>query len=324
MSVLKVHLTYWCTAQCDHCRFACSRQPGPAIDYDLLMACVDTLKKRNNLELVVLMGGEPSLFSDLTHRLTADITTLGIAVRVETNASWATSDQAARRFLEPLYTHHASLMFSLDTWHAPHVPRGRVTRAVLVSEALGGDYVLEVAYLDFPRCEHERDRHTNRLLAGLEQQLGKRPKMYQGTILFNGRAAEKLAHLVAPGRGIPTAICDQVPWWSNGHLKTLELLELDPEGYLSKGCGIAIANIRETPVETILADYDATRHPIFSTLLSAGPLGLAREAEALGYRFKTDYADKCQLCQEAREVLVSRYPTYLVPAQHYTKTPSAD
>jgi hypothetical protein len=100
----------------------------------------------------------------------------------------------------------------------------------------------------------------------------------------------------------------------------LELLELDPDGYLSKGCGIAIANIRQTPVGTVLAAYDAARHPIFSTLLESGPLGLAREAEAFGYVLKTDYADKCHLCQEARQVLLSKYPAYLVPEQHYRKS----
>ena len=45
--------------------------------------------------------------------------------------------------------------------------------------------------------------------------------------------------------------------------------------------------------------------------------GLAREAQAYGYVLKTDYADKCHLCQEAREYLRGKYPDYLVPEQHY-------
>jgi hypothetical protein len=284
-----------------------------------MMECVDALKRLNHLELVVLMGGEPGLFPELTHRLTAAITAMSVAVRVETNASWATDDEAARRFLEPLYAQAASVMFSLDAWHEPFVPPERVARAAQISEALGGQYCLESAYLDFPSCEHERDKRTNALLADLERQVGKRPKVYQGTILFNGRASERLAPLVASGRGIPSEVCDQVPWWYNGQLGTLELLELDPDGYLSKGCGIAIANIRQTPVSTVLATYDATQHPIFSTLLETGPLGLAREAQAFGYVLKADYADKCHLCQEARQVLLSKYPAYLVPEQHYRK-----
>jgi hypothetical protein len=281
------------------------------------MECVDALRRLNDLELVVLMGGEPGLFPELTHRLTAAIAAMGVAVRVETNAFWATDDEAARRFLEPLYEQEASVMFSLDAWHEPFVPSERVARAVRVSEALGGQYNLEMSYLDFPSCEHERDKRSNALLADLERQVGERPRVYQGTVLFNGRAAERLAQFVAPGRGIPTEICGQVPWWHDGHLKTLDLLILDPNGYLSKGCGIAIADIRQTSVDTVLASYDPTQHPIFSTLLESGPLGLAREAETLGYELKTDYADKCHLCQEAREALLSKYPAFLVPEQHY-------
>jgi hypothetical protein len=72
-------------------------------------------------------------------------------------------------------------------------------------------------------------------------------------------------------------------------------------------------------VDAVLAAYDAAQHPIFSTLLTSGPLGLAREAQALGYVLKADYADKCHLCQEARQVLRPKYPQYLVPEQHYTQ-----
>ncbi len=319
MTALKVHLTYECSAQCNHCRFRCTRQPGPAVDYDLLMECVTALREINHLDMVVLMGGEPGLVPDLTHRLAASIAALGIAVRVETNASWAMDDESARRFLEPLYAVGASVMFSLDTWHEPYVPPERVTRAALISEALAGSYCLESAYLDYASREYARDQHTDQLLADLEHQLGKMPRVYRGTILYNGRASERLSGLVSAGRGVPTEICDQVPWWSNSQLKTLDLLELDPDGYLSKGCGIAFANIRQTPVADILANYDASRHPIFSTLLESGPLGLAREAEAYGYVLKTDYADKCHLCQEAREYLREKYPGYLVPDQHYKK-----
>jgi hypothetical protein len=322
MSTLKVHLTYGCTAQCDHCRFRCSRRPGSVIDHDLVIECVDALKSLNHLEWVVLMGGEPGLFPELTHRLAAEIRAMGLAVRVETNASWATDDEAARRFLEPLYAQGATVMYSLDAWHERLVPPERVARAARMSELLGGQYCLESAYLDFASPGHERDQRTNALLADFERQVGERPKIYQGTILYNGRASERLAPLVAVGRGVPSQVCDRVPWWYHGQLETTELLILDPDGYLSKGCGIAIANLRQTSIDAVLAAYDATQHPIFSTLLTSGPLGLAREAQALGYVLKADYADRCHLCQEARQVLLPKYPDYLVPEQHYRQEDS--
>lgn len=318
MSVLKVHLTYSCTAQCDHCRFRCTREPGPAIDAELLMNCVGELQRLNDLNLVVLMGGEPGLVSDLTHDLAKRIAALGIGVRVETNASWAASDEAARRFLAPLQAVQTQIMYSLDAWHEPYVDPERVYRAVRISEEMGADYLIESPYLDFEGRDNVYDRRTDALLREVERRLGKTPVIYRGPILFNARAADRLAPL-ARQHGVPTDICDQVPWWSNGHLRTLELLELDPDGYLSKGCGIAIASLHEQTVEEILSQYDADQHPVFLTLLTSGPLGLAREAQEYGYVLKDSYADRCQLCQEAREYLLEKYPRYLTPAQHYRK-----
>lgn len=281
------------------------------------MSCSSELQRLNGLDMVVLMGGEPGLAAGLTHRLAASLRQMGLNVRVETNASWATSDGKAREFLAPLYAAGASVMFSLDAWHEPFVPPERVVRAARISEALGGQYYVESAYLDVSQRNQAQDQRTDALLAVLEAAVSQPPKVFRGTILYNGRAAKKLAPLVSAGRGVPDAICDQVPWWYHSHLATLDLLELDPDGYLSKGCGIAIANLHKTSVAQLMKEYDAARHPIFARLMESGPLGLAREAEEFGYVLKEDYADMCQLCQEAREFLRQRYPEYLVPDQHY-------
>ena len=128
-----------------------------------------------------------------------------------------------------------------------------------------------------------------------------------------------MAKKVADGRGVPKDICDNAPWWLDGEFETLKLLILDPDGYLSKGCGIAIGNIKDESVQSVLKSFDAKKHPIFSTLIKAGPVGLAKEAATLGYVMKKDYADKCHLCQEVREFLreKNKYSEYLAPEQHY-------
>jgi hypothetical protein len=68
----------------------------------------------------------------------------------------------------------------------------------------------------------------------------------------------------------------------------------------------------------MLEQYDAKTHPIFSVLLREGPLGLARMAERCGYVIKRNYADKCHLCHEARQVLKPYYDEVLQPDQHYS------
>jgi hypothetical protein len=208
-------------------------------------------------------------------------------------------------------------MFSLDAFHAPFVPAERVESAIRVSETLGGAYNLEIAYLNLAERKHPLDKQTDALYSELVARLGFEPKAYRGNVFFNGRSTKRLANLVAEGRGVPDERCLAVPWWYDGELDTLDLLILDAEGYLSKGCGISIGNVNGTSVAEILESYDAHRHPIFSTLLTEGPLGLAQEAVELGYVLKQDYADRCHLCQEARQVLRARYPEHLQPDQHY-------
>ncbi len=326
MSVLKIHMTYQCTAECNHCRFRCSSLPTPVIDFDIAMDAVQTLEKYHDLQLVVLMGGEPSLFPKLAHELTAAIRRLGLGVRVETNASWATTEERAHRFLEPLYTSGASVMFSLDSFHEPYVPLSSVECAVRASDRLGGAYCLEMAYLSSDRAD-PRDVRSDQLLEELERRLGRSPVcdgIYKGVLLFNGRAADTLAEKAAAGRGVPTETCESAPWWHNGSLHSLELLMLDADGFLSKGCGIAIGNLTQTSTKNVLESYNAEKHLVFSVLIESGPLGLARRAEAPGYRLKDNYADKCHLCQEAREVLRSKYPQYLQPDQHYRQSATRD
>ena len=319
MSVLKIHLSYQCTAQCAHCRFGCDPLPKPVINADLALMCVQELRRLNDLQLVVLMGGEPGLFPELTHCLAGKVSELGLDVRVETNAFWAASDQAAVGFLAPLFEVGASVMYSLDAFHEPYVSPANVERAIRASDALGGRYNVEMPYLDHTSHHDLLDQRTDTVLRELERRLGRTPccAIYQGNVFFAGRAASRLAPRVASGRGVPNVVCDSVPWWANGHLETLDLLILDAEGYLSKGCGIAIGNVHQKPIMSIVKSYDAHEHPIFATLLESGPLGLAREATELGYLLKSDYADRCHLCQEARQTLRARYPEYLVPAQHY-------
>lgn len=314
MSVLKVHLTYQCSAECNHCRFSCTRKPGSAIDYDLVLQTVKDLKETNSLELVVLMGGEPGLYPELTHRLAEVISRMGLRVRIETNAFWATSEERAHYFLKPLFTTGASVMYSLDSFHESFIPIENIENAIRVSDRLDGKYSLEIEYIQSPESNYHEDARTVRLLSNLEKRIGRSPlcEMYQGKILYTGRAADKLAGKVCQEQGIPKQICGKVPWWNNGNLDTLDLLILDPKGYLSKGCGILIENVKNINTKDFIKGYDVNKHPIFKTLITSGPFGLAKEAEKLGYTIKEDYADKCHLCYEVRQVLKDKYPQYLL------------
>lgn len=321
MSTLKIHLSYQCSAHCDHCHLRAGRKPSPSIEYETAITTIRQLQEHNDLNHVILLGGEPGLFRELTHHLVDAIHGLSLEMRVETNASWATDDEKAMSFLKPLCAAEAEVMLSVDAFHEPFVSLACVERAMRVLDQLKGKYVVEVPYLDFPAARHPMDVRTDELLAELERRLGRAPcaRLFKGPVFFKGRAAHLLAPLVAHGRGVPKDACDTVPWWSNGSQRTLHLLGLDPDGYLSKECGIVIGNVRTQSIEELIRTFDADRHPVLSTLIRHGPLGLAREAAACGYVLKHAYADKCHLCQEAREALQAKYPDYLVPRVHYSE-----
>jgi hypothetical protein len=316
---LKIHVTYQCTAQCDHCHLRAGRTTAPAIDGDLAMRVIRDLRRLNGLSQMVLLGGEPGLFPELVHRLCGESAAMGIWTRVETNTSWAVSEEAAMKFFEPLAAIRTQIMMSVDAFHDPFIPVSRVACAIKVIEKLGNPYSIEVPYMEPAKKTHPLDVRTDELLAELTRLLGHEPtgRMARGRVYFKGRGAHKLAPLVCGGRGVPAGVCNRVPWWTDGQQNTTQLFGLDPDGYLSKECGIAIGNVKERTVEEIFSTFDAERHPILSKLIHAGPLGLAQEAKELGYTLKKDYADKCHLCQEAREVLRARYPQYLTPAQQY-------
>ena len=346
MSVLKIHTTYRCTSTCAHCHLQAGRErPEKSISYERTLAAIQELQRLNNLELVVFLGGEPGLYPELLHRLAAGIHNLGVGLRIETNASWAVNHDAAVNFLAPLVAANTQVMFSIDGFHEPFVDPARVVEAIGVMVELGGAWNIEIPYLDFATQDNPHDRRTLQLrdeaLKAIEQKTGvvlkpeivafeagqfsarlfSQPNAYlvEGRVYFKGRAAHTLAPLAAKGRGVPAEVCDTVPWWSNGSQSTTELLALDPDGYISKECGIVFGNIEQQSIADILNGFNASQHPILSTLINEGPLGLAHAARELGYVMKTDYADKCHLCQEAREVLRVKYPEYLAPAQQYTE-----
>jgi hypothetical protein len=279
------------------------------------MEAVRVLREKNNLHLVVLLGGEPGLHRDMLVRLTSEIRKLDIGVRIETNAFWAKNLNAARDFLEPLFSLGASLMFSLDSFHEPFISLDNIEWAVRASDELSGRYMLETEYLQGHGSACPADARTARMIRELEKRLGRSPccgSMFEGNILFNGRAAEKLVSKIPlAGRGVPKEKCENVPWWGDSWFDTLTLLYLYENGLISKGCGIALGNMEREPLEKIIREFDAQKHPVFSVLMSEGPFGLAKIAERSGYKIKEDYADKCHLCCEARAALKNIYPQYI-------------
>lgn len=318
MKTLKINLLYSCTAKCSHCRFSCTNEGEPELpDFETPYLAAKQLKESFGLDIAVVLGGEPTLYEEETTRLLRRLNSLGLATRLETNASWAGSYEEAARFLRPLKELETNVMLSLDGFHDPFVPIEKIANAIRACIDLGVNYNLEMPYLDIEKKDNEIDRRTEELFESLSSYTGVKIPKYEGGVLFVGRAAETYGDQFAKGRGIPKEPCTKVPWWSDGEIDTTDLIILEPGGYITKGCGIAIGNLHETDLIEMLQNYRAENHPVFSVLMKQGPFGLAKLAEQYGYRIKEDYADKCHLCHEARQALKPYYDGILKPDQHY-------
>ncbi|MFQ9798734.1 MAG: hypothetical protein ACLR23_07065 [Clostridia bacterium] len=160
-----------------------------------------------------------------------------------------------------------------------------------------------------------RNPLVNQLCAEFDTEI----PQYEGGILFIGRAADEIWRPVRTKQRRPQqshvqkcrggGIATSKPWICSS---------LEPGGYITKGCGIAIGNVHDQDLKEMLVQYNAQNHPIFKILLTEGPLGLAKLAEQYGYKIKDQYADKCHLCQEARRILKPYYDDILKPDQRYT------
>ncbi len=331
MRTLKINLLYNCTAKCSHCRFNCENEsPIPTPDFEGSYNIAKALRDAFGLDTVVVLGGEPTIFKEETILLLQRLNSLGVMTRIETNASWARSLEDAMAFLKPLKEMRTNVMFSLDGFHSPYVPIQNVIHAVNACAALEMDFCIESEYLDLSGKKHKIDQVTEDLnrLVSLNTHAHIRKfdggdfsgnLLFEGGVIFIGRAADRFGDEFSAGRGIPTGPCTAVPWWIGGDIASTDLLILEPGGYLTKGCGIAIGNVYTQDVVEMVEKYDAYSHPVFSVLLKDGPVGLAKMAEAHGYRMKDDYADKCHLCHEARQALKPFFDDVLKPDQHYIK-----
>ena len=317
MKTLKVNLFNKCTAECSHCRFNCTIDQDLKPDYDTPYNVAKQLKDNFGLDMVVVLGGEPSIYPEKTHKLLMDLHNLGLTTRIETNASWAPSLESAMDFLKPIKASNTSVMLSVDAFHSKYIPYLNNVNAIKACTTLEIPLNLEIPYLNMEKKDHPIDKETLDIEAKVKENFDYEVAIYKGNVIFIGRAADTYGDEFASGRGNLYDSCTSVPWWRESDISTTNLLYLEDGGWITKGCGIAIGNFFNQDLKEMIGNYDAEKNPIFATLLKSGPLGLAKEAEKYGYKIKADYADKCHLCHEARQVLKKIYPDILKPEYYY-------
>jgi MoaA/NifB/PqqE/SkfB family radical SAM enzyme len=225
---------------------------------------------------------------------------MGFKVNMVTNGYWATSEDDAEFWLEPLKELQiANLSISDDTFHNPEGEDSPAQRGLRAARKLGlpvGSICIEPPV---PQCPESG-------------QTGKGQPVLGGNVRFRGRAVDTMA------ADLPTRPWKEFCECPHEELVSPSRLHVDPFGYLHVCQGLTIGNIQQTPLRDVIGNYDAQRHPVCGPLVRGGPAGLATE---LGLDHADEYVDACHFCYVMRRALIDRYPECLAPRQVYGLQP---
>ncbi len=289
---LHLLLTYRCDSECDHC-FVWA---GPRAKGTMTVAQIDEVLDQGtevpSVKSIYFEGGEPFLYYPVMLEGVRMARSRGFEVGIVTNAYWATTEEDARRWLEPLARFGISdLSVSADELHGagPDSPHAR--NAAAAAEGLGVPAsILSVRSAEsYAGCETADDGSSE--------------------ILFRGRAAANIASKLARrDRGLFTSCPEEPP--------NLGRVHIDHQGNVLFCQGIAIGNFGAERLSSLFARFSPEEHPIVGPLTRGGPMALSQEC---GVETDAGYVDACHMCYDVRCRLraAGRFLDSLVPDQSY-------
>jgi hypothetical protein len=293
LSQLHLLLTGECKYECDHCFVWSGPGRGNTMDQEVIGLILDQAEDLGTIEWIYFEGGEPFLFFELLLWGVQQARQRGFRVGIVSNAYWAEDRQKAMEKLRPLAGLVEDLSISDDAYHGSGEAPGNTNLARRVAEELG-------IPVDFISVKGPDSADSNTILAHLSAD--------DGTVLYRGRAAEKLAPLVLHQPWDRFTTC---PWED---LRQPERVHVDSIGNLHICQGLSIGNLIEVPLRQVMTNYDPDAHPVIGPLLKGGPAALVRQF-ALDH--SRDHADACHLCYLSRRQLRGKFPDILTPGQMY-------
>jgi hypothetical protein len=259
---------------------------------DLVRKILDQAKAAGMIEWIYFEGGEPFLYYQVMLAGINLAAEFGFKIGVVTNSYWATSDEDVNLWLTPLIGKVQDLTISSDLFHYSEKVSQQSQRVARVASELK----IPVGII----CIEKPDLNAFSVVGQLPQETS--------SIMFRGRAAEKLSYLV-PHKGINKFNnCPHEDLIDPGRV------HIDPFGNMHICQGISLGNINEKSIVEICKDYAPEKHQIIGPLLAGGPYQLVQEFDL---DVKDDYADACHLCYEARKLLREKFPNILIPDQMY-------
>lgn len=214
----------------------------------------------------------------------------GFTVEVVSNAYWATSEENAALWLEPLKRAGLTrLSLSDDEFHHGQERPSPAKKAEAAAKRLG--IKTSLFHLELPSVSGS----------------GENARLDSGGLYFRGRAVAKLTPDLPARPWTEFASCPE-------NLSDPGRVHADPYGNVMLCQGLCLGNIRTTSLAQLVAGYAPDKHPIVGPLCSAGPSELAK---AFDLPVSDSYVDACHLCYHARSMLLKEFPEILAPEQVY-------
>jgi MoaA/NifB/PqqE/SkfB family radical SAM enzyme len=282
-------LTYECNFECEHCFLFCGPRAKGTFTLERLRRALDQIAEVESVRSVYFEGGEPFLYFPLLVEGIRLAQERGLDAGVVTNAYWATAEEDAGLWLEPLReTGIANLSLSEDEFHFGDEKDNPARRARAAAERLG----LPASTL----CVEKPVRGPGDSQAG-------------GSVMIRGRAAETLADDLPRHPGETFKECPHEDLRDPGRV------HLDPFGNVHLCQGLLMGTIGDVSLKDLLEAYDPGAHPVAGPLARGGPHELARKTGVP--LSQTQFADACHYCYLARRALLPRHPGLLGPPQVY-------
>ena len=134
--IFGINLTNRCNIECRHCGTESGPHETCSLDIPNLLRAAHEAALDGSLRGFHVSGGEPFLFPRKLEQISEFAVCHGLLLAVNSNASWATSSQSAKRQLVRL-PGLTQLNVSTDVYHAEFVSLERVRTAVECSIELG-------------------------------------------------------------------------------------------------------------------------------------------------------------------------------------------
>jgi len=300
LTQLHLLLTGECKYECDHCFVWSGPGQGNTMDREVIGRILDQAGNLGTIEWIYFEGGEPFLFYETLLWGVRQAHQRGFRVGIVSNAYWAEDTHKATERLRPFADLVEDLSISDDAYHGCGDEPGNTHIARRVARELG--IPVDFISVSGPGSA-EPDVTCPQFSAD------------DGSVLYRGRAAEKLAPLV---RQQPWEQFTACPWED---LRQPKRVHVDSHGNLHICQGLSIGNLLKVPLKQIMSNYDPDAHPVIGPLLKGGPAELSRHY-ALEHR--QGYADACHLCYLSRSKLRKLFPNVLTPGQMYGLVKPAD